>query len=228
MPAMQVPAKEGTRLYEELCAVHGIMIRGAQLVAGSFTQLAGGAAIDTKTLVTTVQWFVDFVRRLHRVKDEMFWPVLRERFPGRVRRLERPAGDADAMADALDELESVIGRIAEERRLGGSVSWGHAMREGTLASHRAQDLLAERLGAEESLLRALLPVTPDEDVVRLREALAHSVPHGAPHLVLGLLEHPEPLPGRDRLYAGLPPSVRWTRGMLASRFRRTLKALAAD
>lgn len=228
MCATQVPAKEGTRLFEELCAVNGVVTRGAQLVAGSFTRLAGGAAVDTKTLVATVQWFVDFVRRVHRGKDELFWPALRERFPERVRRLDRPAEDADALAEALDELESVIARIAEERRVGGSVSWGHAMREGTLASHRAQDLLAARLGEEEPLLRALAPVIPDEDVVRLREALADAVPHGAPHLVLGLLEHPEPLAGRDRLYAGLPPSVRWTRGVLAGRFRRTLRALAAD
>ncbi|MFF4354433.1 hypothetical protein [Streptomyces sp. NPDC001530] len=40
----------------------------------------------------------------------------------------------DALAEGFDELESVIERIAEERRVGGSVSWGHAMKEGTLAS----------------------------------------------------------------------------------------------
>lgn len=228
MSATQVPAKEGTHLFQELCAVHGVTTRGAQLVAGSFTRLAGGAAVDTKTLVTTVQWFVDFVRHLHQSKDELFWAVVRERFPGRIRRLDRLAEDADALLGALDELESVIGRIAEERRVGGSVSWGHAMREGTLASHRIQDLLAGRYGVEEPLLRGLLPVAPDEDVARLRKALGDSVPRGGPHLVLGFLEYPEPLPGRDRLYAGLPPSVRWTRGMLAGRFRRTLKALAAD
>ncbi|MFE1197694.1 hemerythrin domain-containing protein [Streptomyces olivaceoviridis] len=228
MSATQVPVKDGTRLFEELCAVHGIMTRGAQLVAGSFTQLAGGAAVDTKTLVATVQWFVDFVRHFHQGKDELFWPVVRERFPGRVRRLDRLAEDADALRAALDELESVIGRIAEERRVGGSVSWGHAMREGTLASYRIRDLLAGRFGVEEPLLRGLIPVAPDEGVAGLRKALADSVSRGGPHLVLGLLEHPEPLPGRDRLYGGLPPSVRWTRGMLMSRFRRTLKALAAD
>jgi hypothetical protein len=228
MSATQVPAKEGTRLFEELCAVHGIMTRGAQLVAGSFTRLAGGAAVDTRTLVTTLQWFVEFVRHVHRRKDELLWPVLRERFPVRVRRLDRPAEEADALDEALDALESVIERIAEERRVGGSVSWGHAMREGTLASHRVQDLLAERLGVEEPLLKGLLHAATDEDVVGLRKALADSVPHSGPHLVLGLLEHPEPLRGRDEVYAGLPPSVRWTRGMLVSRFRRTLKALAAD
>ncbi|MFG2356936.1 hemerythrin domain-containing protein [Streptomyces sp. NPDC048521] len=227
MSATQVPAKEGTRLFEELCAVHGIMTRGAQLVAGSFTRLAGGAAVDTRTLVTTLQWFVELVRHVHRRKDELLWPVLRERFPVRVRRLDRSAEDADALDEALDALESVIERIAEERRVGGSVSWGHAMREGTLASHRVRDLLAERLGVEEPLLKGLLHVAPDEDVVGLRKALADSVPRGGPHLVLGLLEHPEPLRGRDHVYAGLPPSVRWTRWMLVSRFRRTLKALAA-
>ncbi|KOV76135.1 MULTISPECIES: hypothetical protein [unclassified Streptomyces] len=228
MSVTQVPAKEGTRLFEELCAVHGIATRGAELVAGSFTRLAGGAAVDTKTLVTTVRWFVDFARGLHQGKEERIWPVLRERFPMRVRRLGQLAEDADALVETLDALESVIGRIAEERRVGGSVSWGHAMREGTLASHRVQDLLARRLGVEEPLFRGLIPIAPDEDVVGLRKALAESVPRGGPHLVLGLLEYPEPLPGREQVYAGLPPSVRWTRGMLVSRFRRTLKGLAVE
>ncbi|MEV6762604.1 hypothetical protein AB0N16_18630 [Streptomyces sp. NPDC051105] len=51
-----------------------------------------------------------------------------------------------------------------------------------------------------------------------------------PHLAFGFLEHPEPVPGRERVYSGFPPPVRWARAVLMNRFRRTLKDkdLAAD
>ncbi|MFB7504948.1 hemerythrin domain-containing protein [Streptomyces broussonetiae] len=227
MSATQVPVGEGTRLFEQLLAVHGVMTRGAGLVAHSFTRLAGGSAVDTKTLVSTVQWLVDSLRHHHLSEEELLWPVLRERFRERVRRLDRLSEQNEALEKELDELESVIGRIAEERRVGGSVGWGHAMKEGTRASHRIRDLLAGRLAVEEPLLRGLFPAVSDEDVVRLRRAVTECVPRGGPHLVVGFLEHPEPVSGRDHVYAGLPPSVRWTRGVLLSRFRTTLRALAA-
>lgn len=227
MSARQVPAEEGSRLFEELRAVHAVMTRGAELVAGSFTRLAGGAAVDTKTLVTTVQWFVDLVRHHHRGEDELLWPVLRERFPVTVRRLDRLIDEDDALAEGLDALESVIARIAEERRVGGSASWGHAMREGTLTSHRIRDELAGHLAVEEPLLRWLLPRTPAEDILTLRKTVSDGLPRGGPHLVFGFLEHPEPVPGRDHVCAGFPPAVRWARGMLMNKFRATLRDLAA-
>ncbi|MFJ5036106.1 hemerythrin domain-containing protein [Streptomyces sp. NPDC088560] len=70
----------------------------------------------------TVRWFVDFVRQIHRREDELLWPVLRERFPARARRLGPLTEDDDVLDEALDELESVIGRTTGERQVGGSVS----------------------------------------------------------------------------------------------------------
>ncbi|WP_331737580.1 hemerythrin domain-containing protein [Streptomyces sp. NBC_00019] len=228
MSATQASETEGAPLFKEFLAVHAVMTRGAELVVRSFTELAGGAAVDTRTLVTTVQWFVDFVRHHRLSEDELLWPVLRERCPEAVRSLDLLAEADDALADGLDELESVIARIAEERRAGGSVSWGHAMKEGTLASRRIRDGLAERFAVMEPLLRGMLRKALDEDVPKLREAVADGVRRGEPHLVLGLLEHPEPVPGRERVHAAFPLPVRWARGMLLSRFRKTLKDLAAD
>ncbi|GGJ58833.1 hemerythrin domain-containing protein [Streptomyces brasiliensis] len=228
MSATQVPVREGTRLFEELRAVHSVMARGAELVAGSFNRLAGGAAVDTKTLVTTVQWFVDFVRHHHRTEDELLWSVLRERFPEAVRRLDRLSEQDDAVAQGLDDLEGVIARIAEERTVGGSADWGHAMKEGTLTSHRIRDGLAGHLAIEEPLLRGLLAKAPDEDVPSLRKAVTDGLTRSTPHLVFGFLEHPEPVPGRERVHAHFPQPVRWARGMLMTRFRKTLRDLAAD
>ncbi|MGW7622867.1 hypothetical protein ACWGLG_45130 [Streptomyces antimycoticus] len=58
--------------------------------------------------------------------------------------------------------------------------------------------------------------------------MTDGVRRGGPHLVLGLLYHPEPAPGRDHLYARLPPPARWARRMLMNKFRKTLKDLTAD
>ncbi|MFF4836404.1 hemerythrin domain-containing protein [Streptomyces sp. NPDC001315] len=227
MSASQVPAEEGARLFEELLAVHTVMTRGAQLIAGSFTRLAGGAAVDTKTLVTTTQWLVDFARRHQRSGDKLLWPVLRERFPLALRRLDRLTED-DALNERIDELDGVIARIADERTVGGSVDWGHAMKEGTVSSHRIRDGLAEQLAVEETLLRGLFAKAPDEDIRSLRKAVRDGLPRTGPHLVFGLLEHPEPVPGRDRVHACFPQPVRWARGVLINKFRKTLRDLAAE
>ncbi|MGP4013469.1 hemerythrin domain-containing protein [Streptomyces sp. 4N124] len=228
MPARQSPVTGGATLFDEILAVHAVVTRGAELVVRSFTGLASGAAVDAKTLVTTAQWLVDFVHHHRRSEDELLWPVLRERFPQAVRTLDLLDEEDDTLAEGLDELESVIARIAEERRVGRSVSWGHAMKEGTLNSHRLRDGLAAYFALVEPLLRGLLPKAPDEDIPRLRKASAAGVRRGGPHLVFGLLEHPEPVPGRDHVYAAFPPPARWARGMLMSKFHKTLKDLAAD
>ncbi|PWI15301.1 hypothetical protein DI272_14845 [Streptomyces sp. Act143] len=228
MSATQAPVTDGARLFEELLAAHTVMTRGAELVAESFTRLADGAAVETGALVTTARWFVDFVRHHRRVEDELLYPVLRARCPETVRSLDLLDEDDDAMAEALDELESVIERIAEERRVGGSVSWGHAMKEGTLASHRVRDGLTGHSSVIRPLLKGLLAKAGQEDLEVLRKAAAEGVWRGEPHLAIGFLEHPEPVPGRERVSANFPPPVRWARSVLMNRFRRTLRDLAAD
>lgn len=228
MSATQAPVTDGARLFEELLVPHTVMTRGAELVTASFTRLADGAAVETSTLVTTVRWFVDFVRQHRRIEDELLWPVLRIRCPDAARSLDLLDEDDDAMAEGLDALESVIERIAEERRVGGSVSWGHAMKEGTLASHRVRHALTGHSAVVRPLFKGLLAKPGEEDLQVLRKAAAEGVSRSEPHLTFGFLEHPEPVPGRERVYASFPPPVRWARAVLMNRFRRTLKDLAAD
>jgi hypothetical protein len=136
--------------------------------------------------------------------------------------------DDDAMAEGLDALESVIEQIAEERRVGGSVSWGRAMKEGALASHRVRHGLTRHFSVVCPLLKGLVIKTGEEDLEVLRRAAAEGVWRSEPHLAIGFLEHPEPVPGRERVCAGFPTPVRWARSVLMNRFRRTLSDLAAD
>lgn len=228
MPATPVPVTDGAPLYEELLAAHTVMTRGADLVSWAFTRLADGAAVDTQTLVATARWLIAFVRRHRDTESEHVWPLLRARCPDFVRSLDLLHEDDDALAEGLDALESVIERISEERRVGGSVSWGHAMREGTLASRRVGHGLREHLTVVQPLLEALFAQAGEDDLRTLGTAAAEGVLRGEPQLAFGFLEHPEPVPGRERVYAGFAPPVRWARGVLMHRFRRTLKDLAAD
>ncbi|MFF4902832.1 hemerythrin domain-containing protein [Streptomyces sp. NPDC001068] len=228
MSATQVPVRESTRLFGELLAVHAVMVRGAELVGGSFTRLACGADVDTKTLVATARWLVAFVRHHLDAGGEILRPALGACFPGLVHRFDRLAEEDHTLVCLLDDLERVLLRIAQERKVGGSVDWGHAMKEGTLASHRIQDELARHRAAEEPQLRWLFAKAPDEDLPGLRKAVTDGLPRSGAHLVFGLLAHPEPLPGADRVCARFPAPVHLTRGMLVSRFRRTLRDLAAE
>ncbi|MEU1268613.1 hemerythrin domain-containing protein [Streptomyces sp. NPDC005799] len=227
MSATQVPVEEGTRFLEELLAVHAVTARGAELVAGSFTRLAGGAAVDTKTLVTTVRWLTGLVRHHLDHEHEVLYPMSELRSPERAHSLDWLMGERDWLAGRLDDLEGAVVRIAEECRAGGSADLARAMKDGTVASHGIRDELARHFSTEEPRLRDRFAGTPDEDVARLRQAVTDRLPCGAPHLVFGFLEHPRPLPGRDQVYVHFSASVRLARGMLLSRFRRTLRDLAA-
>ncbi|MFF5499849.1 hemerythrin domain-containing protein [Streptomyces aquilus] len=228
MSATPVPVTDGALLCEELLAAHTVMARGAELVSRAFTRLAEGAAVDTQTLGATTRWLVAFIRHHRHIEDERLWPLLRARCPESVRSLDLLDEDDDALAEGLDELESVIDRISEERRVGGSVSWGHTMREGTLASRRVEHGLREHAAVVQPLLKGLFAQAGEDDLRALGTAAADGVLRSEPQLAFGFLEHPEPVPGRERLYAGFPPPVRWARGVLMHRFRRTLKDLAAD
>ncbi|MET7694401.1 hemerythrin domain-containing protein [Streptomyces sp. NPDC005483] len=228
MSPTPVPVTDGAPLNDELLAAYTVMIRGADLVSRAFIRLADGAAVDTQTLVATARWLVAFVRRHRHTEDEHVWPLLRARCPESVRSLDLLHEDDNALAEGLDELESVIERISEERRVGGTVSWGHAMREGTLASRRVGHGLRAHVAVVQPLLKELFAQAGEEDLRTLGTAAAEGVLRGEPQMVLGFLEHPEPVPGRERVYAGFPPPTRWARGVLMHRFRRTLRDLAAD
>ncbi|CAM5510077.1 MULTISPECIES: hemerythrin domain-containing protein [Streptomyces] len=226
MSATQAPVNEGARLFEELLAVHGIMTRGAGLVAESFTRLASGAAVDTATLASTAQWLVAFVHHHHKSEDDLLWPVLRERFPEAVGRLDSLTEEHEVLDVELDKLAKVIEQLTKEPAGSGSVAWGQAMSEGTKSSHRIRDVLVTHLAAEEPVLKELFPAVPDPDVVRLRKAVTDGAPRSGPHLVFGFLEFPGPVPGRDHMYANFPAPVRWARRLLMNKFRKTLMALA--
>ncbi|KUN18384.1 hypothetical protein AQJ23_39855 [Streptomyces antibioticus] len=228
MSATQAPVTDGARILEELLAAHTVVARGADLVAESFTRLADGAPVETSALVTTVRWFVGFVRHHRRAEDELLHPMLRARCPETARSLDLLDEDDDVLAEGLDALESVIERIAEERRVGGSVGWGYAMKEGTFASRQLREGLTGHFSAVRPLLEGLLAKAGEEDLEVLRKAAAEGVWRGEPHLTVGFLEHPEPVPGRARVSAHFPPPVRWARSVLMNRFRRTLRGLAAD
>ncbi|MEV7080904.1 hemerythrin domain-containing protein [Streptomyces sp. NPDC093516] len=108
-------AGEGTRLFEELRAAHTVLTRAAGLVASAFVGLADGAAVDTRTLMTTTRWLVDCVRSYHGSGQEMLWPVLRERFPLALHQMDRMTEDDDTLREHLDELAGVASRMADER-----------------------------------------------------------------------------------------------------------------
>ncbi|EYT81819.1 hemerythrin domain-containing protein [Streptomyces sp. NPDC003703] len=226
MSATQAPLNEGARLFEELLAVHGIMTRGTEAVADSFAGLDAGAPVDVKTLVSTVRWLVAFVHHHHESEDELLWPVLRESFPDAVASLDRLSAEHAALDQDLDALTAAVDQLAGTAQSGAGQDLGLAVKRGAQAAQSVRDILAGHLAAEEPVLEKLFPQVPDADVVRLRKAVTDGAPRSGPHLVFGFLEHPEPVTGRDHMYANFPPPLRWFRGLLLSRFRKTLKALA--
>lgn len=226
MSATQAPPNEGARLFEELLAVHGIMTRATEAVADSFTGLAEGAPVDVKTLVSTVRWLVAFVHHHHESEDELLWPVLREGFPDAVASLDRLSAEHEALDKELTALSTAADRLVDAERGAPAADLSLAMKQGTNAARAVRDILAGHLAAEEPVLKELFPQVPDADVVRLRKAVTDGAPRSGPHLVFGFLEHPEPVTGRDHMYANFPPPLRWFRGLLLGRFRKTLKALA--
>ncbi|GHB13432.1 hypothetical protein GCM10010330_79190 [Streptomyces tendae] len=224
MSATETSSGEGTRLIDEVLAGHGVMARGAEAVAASFTRLAAGAAVEMRTLVLAARWLIE-VGHYHVRQETSLWPLLRESPHRAVARLDLLSEEHETLVEELDALTRAVGEIAKEREAGGSLSWGLAMKQGTRASHRILGLLGGHLAAEEAVLKTLFPAVPETDTARLRKAVAAGVPLSEPHLVLGFLEHPEPLPGRDRIFVRFPPWVRWARAPLTRSFRRTLRAL---
>ncbi|MGW0296484.1 hemerythrin domain-containing protein [Streptomyces anthocyanicus] len=224
MSAVEASPDEGARLWDEVIAGHGLVTRGAEAVAASFTRLAAGAAVETRPLVLTARWLID-VARHHVSREEPLWPLLRESPHRAVARLDVLSEEHEALGEELDALTKAVEQIAKEREAGGSVGWGRAMKQGTQASHRILNLLGDHLAAEEAVLKTLFPAVPETSAVELRKAVADGVPLSDPHLVLGFLEHPEPLPGREQIHLRFPPWVRWARAPLTRSFRRTLKAL---
>jgi hypothetical protein len=231
MSATPAPHHEGPRLYQELLAVHGIMRRGTALVAGSFARLAAGDPVDHKALVATSRWLVEFVHHHHRSEDELLWPVLREQFPAAVADLDRLTTEHQALDAELDALTEATGAMAAVLDVKGGANVvalvGLAATAGNPAAQNVRDILANHLGAEEPVLQTLFPQVPDAQITRLRQAVVDGAPRSGPHLVLGLMALPEPVPGYAEMRANLPAPLRWSTPLLVNRYRAVARSLGA-
>jgi hemerythrin-like domain-containing protein len=223
MPTSSAARTEGSRMYDELLAVHTIMSRGVGLVAGSFDRLAQGQRVDRGTLTATGRWLVGFVRHHHHSEDDLFWPVLRGLFPRAVADLDALTAEHEALDTELDGLGAALDMMA---RGTADRAMAEAVARGRTYAASVDAVLAAHLDAEEPVLRELFQQVPDADIVRLRKAIVASAPRTGPHLVLGLLEDPEPVPGHEEMRADLPAVLGLLRPLLLRRYRTVRRALA--
>lgn len=231
MPATSAPRPEGTRLYQELLAVHGIMRRGTDLVAGSFARVTAGGAVDRKALVGASRWLVEFVHHHHRSEDELLWPVLRELFPAAVADLDRLTDEHEALDVELDALTEATDAMAATLSAKGPADVvtivGIAATSADPAARKVRDILAHHLTAEEPVLEDLFPRVPDAQITRLRKAVVDGAPRSGPHYVLGLMALPEPVPGYAEMRGNLPAPLRWAGPLLVNRYRAVARTLGA-
>ncbi|MFJ1649196.1 hemerythrin domain-containing protein [Streptomyces sp. NPDC088258] len=229
MAVSPVLKAERSRMYEELVAEHTLMRRGAALVVTAFDRLADGQPVDVRTLITTARWLIDFVGGQRRSEIEQLWPVLRELFPGPVAGLDKSAAERDALEAELHALDRSVDAMAARQVTGGRtealVVISQATMSGLPSAQRLQTLLNRHFDEEEPVLLELVPRVPDRDVARLRHAITQSAPRTGPHLVFGLMEDPNRLPGHTALMSGFPASVRWLRPVLLARYRSVKRAL---
>ncbi|MFI6702792.1 hemerythrin domain-containing protein [Streptomyces sp. NPDC050509] len=220
---------ERTRIHDELLAEHTLMRRGATLVTASLSALADGRPVDVRTLVGTARWLIEFVHGQRASESELLWPVLRELFPGPVAELEGTAVEREALDAELYTLARAVDAIAAREVTGGRgevlVVVGEAAMTGLPSAIRVLSILNRNLDEEEPVLLELFPRVPDREVPRLRSAIVHGGPRTGPHLVFGLLEDPDRVPGRTALLGSFPASVRWLRPVFLARYRSTKRAL---
>jgi hemerythrin-like domain-containing protein len=231
MAASPQAGAEGSRMYDELLAVHMIMRRGTTLVAASFARLAAGDPVDIRTLVRTTRWLIEFVHHHHASEDELFWPVLRGLFPSSIAVLDKLTVEHEALDVELHTLSRAVDAIAapdvEGERAKTLAVVGQAALAGLPSAQKIKDFLAAHLGREEPVLLDLFPRVPDADIIRVRKAIVHGAPRHSPHMVFGLMEDPTRVPGYAAMAANFPPPLRLLRPLLLTRYRTTKKALGA-
>ncbi|MDX3854069.1 hemerythrin domain-containing protein [Streptomyces sp. AK02-01A] len=217
-------------MYEEMIGAHTVMRRGAALVCTSYQRLVGGEPVDVKALVGTTRWLIGFVHRYHSSEDVLFWPVLIDLFPAAVRELnqiniEHQALEAElhALARAVDAIAAPESSVERTRAL---EIVGQATVSGLPAAQRVQEILVRHFADEEPVLLELFPKVPDRDIVRLRKTIVRGASRSGLHLVFGLMEDPDRVPGYELLMRNLPRSTRWMRPVLLARYRSVKKALA--
>jgi hemerythrin-like domain-containing protein len=207
---------EGLRLYDELIAVHTIMRRSTALVVDALQALIDGRPVRVATLVKLIDWQAAFVHHHHESEDELFWPVLRGRFPEVVAQL-------DALSVEHDKLDGALEQLSAEAA---------ALRDGPAASLKAalevRDVLAGHLDTEEPILRELFPDVPAAEIITLRKAIVAGAPKAGPEWALGLMENPTRAQGYDIMMANFPPPVRWLRPVLLRSYAKARRSLAVD
>ncbi|WP_327235270.1 hemerythrin domain-containing protein [Streptomyces sp. NBC_01317] len=231
MAASPQAGAEGSKMYDELLAVHMIMRRGAALVTASFARLTAGEDVDVRALVKTSRWLIEFVHHHHASEDELFWPVLRGLFPASIAVLDSLTVEHEALDTELHTLARAVDGIADPDVTGERAKTlavvGRAALAGLPSAQKVQDLLATHLDREEPVLRDLFPQVPDADIIRVREAIVHGAPRHSPYLVFGLMEDPVRVPGYEAMAANFPAPLRRLRPLLLTRYRTTKKSLGA-
>lgn len=220
-PAQLDGAAEGRRIYDELIAVHTIMRRGAELTATALERLAAGDRVSFPAAVRVARWQAEFIHHHHASEDELFWPVLRGLFPDAVASLEELSVEHDQLDLELKALTAAIDAINDREQATMSV------RAAAAAAASVRDILVAHLDAEEPVLRQLFPQVPTGEILRLRKAIVDGAPRSGPDLVLGLLDDPDPAPGRDQIMANFPAPVRLLRPLFIRRYQATKRALGS-
>ncbi|PVE13881.1 hemerythrin domain-containing protein [Streptomyces scopuliridis] len=221
---------ERSRIYDELLAEHTIMRRGAALVAVSFANLADGQPVDVGTLVSTSRWLIEYVRSHHGSEEEQLWPALSELFPAAVAELDRMVIEHQALDAELHTLTRAVDAIDAREITGGPaevlVVVSEAAMTGLPSAQRVREILTRHFDEEEPVLLELFTQVPDGDLARVRNGIFRGDSRVSPHLVLGLMEDPDRIPGYAAVLSAFPASVRWLRPVLLARYRSTKKALA--
>lgn len=227
-PAEPDTAAEGIRMYDELIAVHTIMRRGAVLAATALDRLAAGEQVSLPAAVRVARWQAEFIHHHHASEDELFWPVLRDLFPNAVAALDELSGQHERLDAELKALTAAINAISDTRQVARDAAQAATgAREAATAAANVRDILAAHLDAEEPVLRRLFPQTPAGEILRLRKAIVHGAPRSGPDLVLGLLDDPNPAPGRDQIMGNFPAPVRLLRPLFIRRYRATKRSLGS-
>ncbi|MFF0343162.1 hemerythrin domain-containing protein [Kribbella sp. NPDC004875] len=213
---------EGLRLYDELIAVHTIMRRSTALVVDALQALIDGRPARVATLTGLITWQSAFIHHHHESEDELFWPVLRTRFPDIVTQLDALSVDHDKLDRALERL---LDQAASLRDAAAGETTARAVAL-LPAAIEVRDVLAGHLNTEEPVLKGLFPDLSAEEIVALRKAVVAGAPKSGPEWVLGLMVDPSQAQGYDIMMANFPPPVRWLRPVLMRRYTKARRSLA--
>lgn len=174
---------EGLRIQHELAAVQAAMLRGSALFNAGMRRLAAGEAVHVANLRRLGRWLTVFVRRQHAIEEELLWPAIRARQASAADELDWLAAQRAVLAGDLARIEFFLAQLAYADRQPGldsvALSIGLASVEGLPAAESSLELLAEHVAAQETVIRPLLELLPDEEIRRVRESALRNAPSSA-------------------------------------------------